>query len=264
MNDQHPRFDGKVALVTGAGSGIGREAARLLGDLGAAHVVLADRDLDSASSVGAAMPHATAARLDVTASADVDALVESISADHGRLDVVIHAAGVDDPEAKQLLADSLADGTPFDLIGRLSDEAWRRMLSINLDGTFYVLRAASRVMCRQGSGSVVLIGSSAPFDAPKSHPHYAAAKAGVHALAQSVAKEVIAHDVRVNVLAPGPTDTGMAQRTPEILKQATPGSTVDRYASAAEMAGLALFLASDAAINVVGATLLANGGRFTA
>jgi 3-oxoacyl-[acyl-carrier protein] reductase len=137
------------------------------------------------------------------------------------------------------------------------------MLSINLDGTFYVLRAAVRHMTSQQSGSVVLVGSSATFDAPSSHPHYSAAKAGVHALGQSVAKEVIAHNVRVNILAPGPTETGMAARTPDVLKGAAPGSSVNRYATAAEMAGLALFLASDEATNVVGAVLLANGGRFT-
>lgn len=114
------------------------------------------------------------------------------------------------------------------------------------------------------SGARVLVGSSASFDAPASHPHYSAAKAGVRALAQSVAKEVIAHNVRVNVLAPGPTDTGMARRTPEMLKRATAGSAVSRYATADGMAGVALFLASEDAVNVVGGVLLANGGLFTA
>jgi 3-oxoacyl-[acyl-carrier protein] reductase len=257
------RFNGNVALVTGAGSGIGRAAAQQLAGQGAAHVVFADVDGTAAKAASAGYEQTSAVELDVACSQLVDGVVDAIVRQYGRLDVVVHAAGVDDAVAKQLAADALASGKPLELIAGLTDEAWRRMLSINLDGTFYVLRAAVRQMTAQQSGSVVLVGSSAPFDAPSSHPHYAAAKAGVHALGQSVAKEVIAHNVRVNILAPGPTQTGMAARTPEVLKAAAPGSAVTRYASADEMAGLALFLASDDAVNAVGAVLLANGGRFT-
>jgi 3-oxoacyl-[acyl-carrier protein] reductase len=264
VNPNPEAFAGKVALVTGAGSGIGRAAARQLARCGASHVVFADLDPESAVSAAAEIDQARAVGLDVSDSARVNEVVDALVREHGRLDVVIHAAGIDDPVAKQMLADAFQAGRPFEFIGRLSDDSWQRILSVNLDGAFYVLRAAVRHMCAQKSGSVVLVGSSASFDAPVSHPHYSAAKAGVHALAQSVAKEVIAHNVRVNVLAPGPTDTGMAQRTPEILKQPAPGSAVSRYATADEMAGLALFLASEDAVNVVGGVLLANGGRFTA
>ncbi|WP_046470189.1 SDR family NAD(P)-dependent oxidoreductase [Allosalinactinospora lopnorensis] len=264
MSSNSSAFSGNVALVTGAGSGIGRAAARQLAERGAAHVVFADIDAQAAACAAKGYERASAVGLDVSDSTNVDDLVNSVVDDHGNLDVVVHAAGIDDPGAKHLLADAVQTGQPFELIGRLSDESWRRMLAVNLDGAFFLLRAAVRHMCAQKSGSVVLVGSSATFDAPVSHPHYSAAKAGVHALGQSVAKEVIAHDVRVNILAPGPTDTGMAQRTPEILKQAAPGSAVSRYATADEMAELALFLASQDAVNVVGGVLLANGGRFTA
>ncbi|QUH02054.1 SDR family NAD(P)-dependent oxidoreductase [Saccharopolyspora erythraea] len=264
VNHDLDAFAGKVALVTGAGSGIGRAAARLLASRGAAHVVFADIDAEAAASAAEGVAQAHPAALDVADSASVDDVVNALAGEHGRLDVVIHAAGVDDPAAKQKLADALEGGHPFELIGGLSDEVWQRMIAVNLTGAFHVLRAAVRHMCARKSGSVVLVGSSSSFDAPVSHPHYAAAKAGVHALAQSVAKEVIAHDVRVNVLAPGPTDTGMARRTPEILKQVAPGSPFSRYATADEMAALALFLAGDEAVNVVGGVLLANGGRFTA
>jgi 3-oxoacyl-[acyl-carrier protein] reductase len=257
-------FSGKVALVTGAASGIGRAAARQFARCGAAHVVFADLDAEAAASAADGMDEAHAVELDVSDPAAVNGVVDSVVRDQGRIDVVVHAAGIDDPVAKQMLADALVEDRPFELIGQLSDECWQRMRSVNLDGAFYVLRAAVRHMCAQKSGSVVLVGSSAAFDAPVSHPHYSAAKAGVHALAKSVAKEVIAHNVRVNVLAPGPTDTGMARRTPDVLKQAAPGSAVSRYATADEMAGLALMLASEDAGNVVGGVLLANGGRFTA
>ncbi|EQD83530.1 3-oxoacyl-[acyl-carrier protein] reductase [Saccharopolyspora erythraea NRRL 2338] len=264
MNDNLDAFAGKVALVTGAGSGIGRAAARQLARRGAAHVVFADVDAQAAAAAAEGVEQARCLGLDVADSTRVDDAVNALVAERGRLDVVVHAAGIDDPVAKQRLAEAVEGGHTFELIGRLSDETWQRMIAVNLTGAFHVLRAAVRHMCAQKSGSVVLVGSSSSFDAPVSHPHYAAAKAGVHALAQSVAKEVIAHDVRVNVLAPGPTDTAMARRTPEILKQAAPGSSVSRYATADEMAALALFLAGDEAVNVVGGVLLANGGRFTA
>lgn len=258
------RFSGKVALVTGAGSGIGRAAARQLLAQGASSVTFADVDLAAARTAGQDLPGARPAALDVTDSAAVDEVVGELIRQNGRLDVVIHAAGVDDPRAKAALAESARTGRPVELIASLGDADWRRMITINLDGTFYVLRAAARQMIEQRSGSVVVMGSSASFDSPVMYPHYSAAKAGVKALAQAVAKEVIAHGVRVNVLAPGPTQTAMADRTPAILRGAAPGSSVDRYATADEMAGLALFLASDEAINVVGGILLANGGRFTA
>jgi 3-oxoacyl-[acyl-carrier protein] reductase len=258
------RFDGKVALVTGAGSGIGRAAARQLLAQGAQQVVFADIDLPAAQRAGEDLPGAGAAQIDVSDSGSVDAVVSALVSEAGRLDVVIHAAGVDDPRAKAKMAEAIRTGEPYELIASLSDADWHRMITVNLDGTFYVLRAAVRQMIAQRSGAVVVVGSSSSFDAPMSHPHYSAAKAGVKSLAQSVAKEVIAHGVRVNVLAPGPTETGMAERTPDILRRAAPGSSVSRYASADEMAGLALFLASDEAVNVVGGVLLANGGRFTA
>jgi 3-oxoacyl-[acyl-carrier protein] reductase len=263
VNGNSESFEGKIALVTGAASGIGRAAARELAQGGAACVVFADLDAEAAASAAEGIEQARVVELDVSDSTNVNEVVNALVRDQGSLDVVIHAAGIDDPAAKQKLADALESDRPFELIGQLSDECWQRILSVNLDGTFYVLRAAVRHMCSQQSGSVVLVGSSSAFDTPMSHPHYSAAKAGVHALAESVAKEVIAQGVRVNVLAPGPTDTGMARRTPEILKQPASGSAVSRYATADEMAELALFLASEEAVNVVGGVLLANGGRFT-
>ena len=256
-------FAGKVALVTGAGSGIGRAAARQLAGQGTPRVVFAEIDGVAAEAATAGSERSSAVKLDVADPHLVDETVTAIVRQHGRLDVVIHAAGVDDAAAKQLVADALVSGQPPELIAGLSDEAWRRIISINLDGTFYVLRAAVRQMTAQRSGSVVLVGSSSALDAPSILPHYAAAKAGVHALGQAVAKEVIAHNVRVNILAPGPTDTGMAARTPEALKKAVLGSAVGGYATPDEMARLALFLASAQSVNVVGAVLLANGGRFT-
>ncbi|MDO9398705.1 MAG: SDR family oxidoreductase, partial [Herbiconiux sp.] len=142
-------------------------------------------------------------------------------------------------------------------------EAWRRVMAVNLDGTFHVLRAAVREMRHAGAGRIVTVGSSAAFDTLVGYPHYAASKAGVHALTQSVAKEAIAFGIGVNTVAPGPVDTPMAARTPTAVRQAMAASGAVCYASAEQLADSICYLASPGASNVVGAVLLSNGGRFT-
>ncbi|MEU9291125.1 SDR family NAD(P)-dependent oxidoreductase [Streptomyces sp. NPDC048275] len=261
---QQGRFEGKIALVTGAGSGMGAAVARQMAAEGARVVVLADVNGEAAAAVAKELSVGRAVPLDVADGAAVDAAVEDVVREHGRLDVLVHAAGVDDPEAKQLIADALVEGRPPEVTDRLGDSAWRRVMRINLDGTFHVLRAAVRVMRPVRAGAIVVIGSSCVFDTPVGYPHYAASKAGVHALSQAVAKEVIASGIRVNVVAPGPTETGMAARTPDVLRGGFADPRVRPYATPEEIADIALFLASDSAANLVGAVLLANGGRFTA
>ncbi|MEV4318069.1 SDR family NAD(P)-dependent oxidoreductase [Actinocrispum sp. NPDC049592] len=245
------RFDGKVALVTGAGSGIGAAVAHKLAALGA-KVVLADVNADAVERTAGGVANARALVMDVADADEVDRVIGGI----GGLDVVVHAAGVDDPTAKQWIADAMLAGRPPEVTARLEIEAWRRVMAVNLDGTFHVLRAAVRAMT---GGVIVVVGSSSAFDTPAGYPHYAASKAGVHALAQAVAKEAIAFGVRVNVVAPGPTETGMAARTPAALREAFTGA----YATPAEIADIAVFLAGAESSNLVGAVLLANGGRFT-
>ncbi len=258
------RFSAQVALVTGAGSGIGAAVARALIAEGARLVVLADVDAGAAGRQAAALgPAAVAEQLDVTDAGQVDRLVGGTADRHGRLDVVVHAAGVDDPEAKQAIAEALTRHRPVAVTAGLPPASWRRVLAVNLDGTFHVLQAALRTMAAQARGAIVLIGSSAAFDAPTGYPHYAASKAGVHALGQAVAKEAIAWGVRVNIVAPGPTRTGMAERTPPALRASMLGDTVPPYATAEQIADSVLYLASDAASNIVGSILLSNGGRFT-
>ncbi|MGP4044099.1 SDR family NAD(P)-dependent oxidoreductase [Streptomyces sp. 2A115] len=261
---QTNRFADKVAMVTGAGSGMGAAVARQLVAEGARAVVLADVNGEGAATVAKELPAAEVVALDVADAAEVDGAVQGVLRRHGRLDVLVHAAGVDDPEVKQRIADALVEGRPVEVTGSLDDASWRRVMRVNLDGTFHVLRAAVRAMRPFGAGAIVVIGSSSAFDTPVGYPHYAASKAGVHALTQAVAKEVIASGIRVNVVAPGPTETGMAARTPEALRAGFADPRVRPYATPEEIADIALFLASDAAANLVGAVLLANGGRFTA
>lgn len=257
------RFTDAVALVAGGGSGIGAAVVRQLDREGCAAIYVADVNPDGARTVAEDTRSGRPVTLDVTMASDVDAAVDRVVAEHGRLDIVIHTAGVDDPLAKQRILAAQRAAEPIDVFRHLSDEQWRRVLSVNLDGTFHLLRAATRVMIPAARGAIVVVGSSAAFDTLSGYAHYAASKAGVHALAQSVAKEAAAFGVRVNVVAPGPVDTPMATRTPAAVREAMAAAGPVGYATPEELADNILYLASPGASNVIGAVLLSNGGRFT-
>ncbi|MBB4789324.1 SDR family NAD(P)-dependent oxidoreductase [Streptomyces rapamycinicus] len=256
------RFAGQVALVTGGGSGIGAAVAHLLAAEGCAAVHVGDLNAEGVRTV-ASVIKGVAHVVDVTDPRAVDAVVSSVLESEGRIDVVIHTAGVDDPDAKARILEAQESGEPVDVLTRLDDAAWRRVMAVNLDGTFHVLRAAVRAMRPRGRGAIVTVGSSAAFDTLTGYPHYAASKAGVHALSQAVAKEAIAFGIRVNTVAPGPVDTPMAARTPDAVRQKMAESGASGYATPEELADNICYLASPAASNVVGAVLLSNGGRFT-
>ncbi|EGD44516.1 NAD dependent epimerase/dehydratase family protein [Nocardioidaceae bacterium Broad-1] len=259
---QAARFDGQVALVTGGGSGIGAAVARRLAAEGCVRVHVADIDAANATAVAESVG-GRAHVVDVADPQAVDDLVAAVTGADGRLDVVVHTAGVDDPAAKARILAAQESGEPVDVLSDLDDDGWRRVMSINLDGTFHVLRAAVRAMRPRGGGAIVTVGSSAAYDTLVGYPHYAASKAGVHALSQSVAKEVIPYGIRVNTVAPGPVDTPMAGRTPGAVRKAMEASGAIGYASADDLADNICYLASPGAKNVVGAVLLSNGGRFT-
>ncbi|MFC8046154.1 SDR family NAD(P)-dependent oxidoreductase [Nocardia sp. NPDC057353] len=255
-------FDGKIALVTGAGSGIGAATVRALVFRGAKAVYACDIDEAAARRVVAELGSATPLGMDVACADQVSAAFDTVLAAHGRIDVVVHAAGVDDPGSKQRMYEAAEQNRPPEVLAHLDDTAWRRIMSVNLDGTFYVLRAAVRAM-RETGGAIVTVGSSSAFDTLTGYPHYAASKAGVHALSQAVAKEVAPFGIRVNTVAPGPVDTAMAARTPPHLRAAMIANGFRGYAMPEELADNILYLASPGAANVVGAVLLSNGGRFT-
>ena len=263
MSSEPQRFAGKVALVTGGASGIGAAVVRRLDAEGCALVIVADLDEERAAELARSCSSARARRVDVSVPADVEDAVDRAMAEHGRVDVVVHAAGVDDPESKAAIARSREAQEPVDVLRLVSDHAWRRLMAVNLDGTFNVLRAAARVMVPQGCGAIVTVSSSAAFDTLTGYGPYAASKAGAQALSQAAAKELAAFGVRVNIVAPGPVDTPMAGRTPAGLRQAMTAPGVRDYATPEEIADSICYLASAGASNVVGAVLLSNGGRFT-
>ncbi len=255
------RFKGNIAVVIGGGSGIGAAVSRRIAGEGATTYVV-DVNAENAKNVAAEFNGHHAA-VDVANSASVDDLFDGVVKENGRVDVVINTAGVDGPEAKVGMLKAQETGEPIDVLRHLTDEHWYRIMKINLDGTFFVLRAAARVMIPQKSGSIVTVGSSAGFDTLTGYAHYSASKAGVHAVAQSAAKELAAFGIRVNVVAPGPVNTPMATRTPDSLRKQMADSGAIGYAEPEEIADNILYLASPGASNVIGAVLLSNGGRFT-
>ena len=249
---------GKVAIVTGAGSGIGAAVCEVF-DREGATLVAADIDGEAATRQAKQLTSASAATLDVSDVSAVDRLVAATAENFGRIDVLAHVAGIDDVESKARLAECQAQGLPPDVTATLRDDQWHRMLSVNLTAPFYLTRAALRVMVPQGHGSIVHVSSIAGLYGHPGLPHYSAAKAGLLGFIRSVAKEVRDHGVRVNAVAPGGVDTPMFARTrKEGIR--VPSLPMGRPAAAHEVAETILFLASDASSYVTGETITVDGG----
>ena len=266
-------LDGRVAVVTGGGSGLGEAISRRLARDGARVAVL---DIDEAAATRTAGDIGGAAvRADVSDSASVDAALEQAEAALGPVDIWINNAGITaarqaervTPRVEQQLAEAASAGaisTALDGLVRLPDDEWRTMLAVHLDGTFYGTRAAARSMAPRGSGVIVNISSVCALEGCTGFPHYSAAKAGILGFTRAVAKELILQGIRVNAIAPGFLEApgaGVGQvitRTAQILR--TPAG---RFGRAEEIAGTVAFLASDDAAFFVGQTLSPNGGLVT-
>ncbi len=244
-------FAGKGVLVTGAAGGMGAEAARAFAAHGA-ELVLADRDEAGAQSVAAAIREsggrAHAVALDIADPASVAACFTA--ADHvlPRLDAVVCCAAI--ITAKRL--------------GEMDQAHWRRVLDINLTGTFLVVQAAVSRMLAVGGGSIVCVASDAGVRGGGgliADAAYAASKAGVLSLVKSVARELAGKGIRINALNPGPSDTPMhAGISDELKARIAAGLPMQRMGRPEDMAGAILFLCSAAAAFVYGAALDADGG----
>jgi 3-oxoacyl-[acyl-carrier protein] reductase len=261
----------KVAVVTGAASGIGRATVRLLADEGARVVALdvAEQRLKEAID---GVARATAIPTDVSDSAAVRAAFEQVDREHGRLQILVNGAGVDapTPEAVQRLVDTgmraleaIKTGQPpaFDYLDDTSDEDFRRVMEINLFSQFYCLRAAAPLLKRSGGGSVVNISSAAALVGVAMPLYYPASKAGVLGLTRAAAAELAPYNIRVNAIAPGSVDTPLMQRYPaEFIGFLTAMQPIKRLASPEELARTILFLAGDEGGFYTGQTFEPNGG----
>ncbi len=239
------RVEGKVALVTGAASGLGLACARRLAEEGAV-VVLADIAREAGEHAAAELDGARFAYLDVTTESSWESLVAEVIAQYGALDVLVNCAGVVE------LA-SIEDTT---------EEVWRRINSVGTDGTFYGCKHALAVMKTRGSGSIINMCSTASIQGGPNIFAYAASKSAIRGMTKSVAclSAQEGYGVRCNSVHPGNMDTPMLRTMYETVKEHDPetAAAMDQLwvGEPEDVANLVLFLASDESRSVNGAAMV--------
>lgn len=262
--DKEFGLEGRKAVVTGAGSGICREIALVLAEAGA-EVMLADLDesgmTETAGLIGQAGGKAHPRRTDVTSKADVEALADEAVAAMGRLDIWVNGAGI--MIRKPIL--------------EMQEEDVRKILSVNLEGVYWGVQAAGRVMKDQGSGAIVNISSTGAKSVSPRISVYSMTKAAVNMLTQSAAKEFGPYGIRVNAIAPGWVETPLVRtgflnasgQHDEAIRNATvegvtQSSPLGLTGTGRDMGLAALYLASDASRFMTGQVLWPNGGVYMA
>jgi 3-oxoacyl-[acyl-carrier protein] reductase len=243
------RFEGKSVLVTGASRGLGRAIASAFGAEGAFVGVGYKTRKDAAEETLADVVRrggvGVCLAIDTTDPAACDAAVAAVVAARGNVDVLVANAGV-------------AEDGPFVME---DPAAFARVVATNLTGTANVCRAAARAMMSERRGAIVTVSSVAGFHASPQQASYAATKGGIVALTRTLAAELARAGIRVNCVAPGLVATGLVKRLDHrVVQRRTETIPLARLAEASEIAEAVLFLASDAASYVVGATLVVDGG----
>src|SRR5439155_17223793 len=248
------RFDGKVALVTGGARGIGAATSQRFAQEGAA-VVVSDLDQapaeETAGEITKGGGKAMAVAADVARRADVEAMVEKAVKEFGRLDFLVTCAGI----------------TRDNLVYKMSEEDWDAVIDTHLKGTFLCAQAAQKVMVQQQSGKMVFLSSVSALG-NRGQTNYSAAKAGLQAMARTLAIELGRYNINVNAVAPGFVETRMTQATAERMgmswedfkKAAADNTPLRRTGKPEDIASVIAFLCSDDSSFVSGQTIYVRGG----
>ncbi len=245
------QFEGKVALVTGAARGIGQAAALKLAREGA-DLAVCDLDKDwlaeTAGIISDSGRRVETYSVNVSDSKSVQEGIADIERDFARIDVLVNNAGI----------------TNDNLLVRMTEDEWDRVIDVNLKGTFLITKAVSRIMMKQRSGAIVNIASIIGLIGNAGQCNYSASKAGVIAFTKSCAKELAARNIRANAVAPGFIKTKMTDDLPEeVQKKMLDGIPLKRFGTPEDVAEVVAFLAGDAAGYVSGQVLTVCGGMVT-
>lgn len=248
------RLTGRVALITGAASGIGRAGALLFAQEGASVVIL-DTDVSGETTAAAICRREGAATFiqgDVSCSRDIHAAVQAATSNYGKLDILWSNAGI--PLFKGIL--------------ETEEDEWDRVMAVNLKGGYLLARAGIPALLDAGGGSILFTGSIASFFGARNFTAYTASKGGVLMLGRALAVDFASRNIRVNVICPGATDTPMQEadmRSKDVpyeqaIEAEVRAHPLGRYAQPEEIAGCALFLVSDDSSFVTGTALMVDGG----
>jgi 3-oxoacyl-[acyl-carrier protein] reductase len=236
---------GKVAFITGSTRGIGLAIARTLHGAGAG-VAIVGRDAERARTVAAELgERTTGVGCDVAVAEQVEAALAAAEAALGSIDILVNNAGL----------------TRDNILLRLTDADWDVVLDANLKGAFHTTRAAVKGMMKRRSGRIINVTSIVGLSGNKGQANYAASKAGLIGFTKSVAREYAARGILANCIAPGYVETDMTSNLPEAAKATLlQGIALGRLGRPEDVAGAALFLASDLATYITGQVLVVDGG----